>query len=488
MNKLSLSTKLITIFSTALLSLCAVSLYVHKSDRDALNKLYASANSSTSEITQVRDIGNFQRTLLKTSITLRNIILSNEPRERDHYVSTRDTLSKELGENLHKLRKSSSTRQIDLYNQIDTQVQKFIELVVQYDKIRLADGGIPLKQETVFQLHDLIELEIVPIRNRIASIVDAISQLDVDQVSIQNDRSNDLYQSVQKEGELLMWILPITSLVILLAVYMVIRRTTKAIELQISTFLEIGSTVRSRSENLHETSKILLSRAQSSVKSLYTSTRALEKLTEQANETARQGDACAHHTARMKDIAETGKKDVTELVNSVARVAESSRKIADLTKVIDEIAFQTNLLALNAAVEAARAGESGKGFAVVAEEVRSLALRSGDSAKNISEVIKHSNVLVGGCLSLANRGGEIFEEIYRAVEEITDMNKKMKDSAIKQEASVLEIEDALEQVSETTQENLDTSEETAHASISLLSEAEQISHRASELSSLVTAT
>lgn len=383
MKKLSLSTKLIFLVAVAQLTLAAMSVWVHQKESGALLKLYTTANSSTAEINRVRDIGSFQRTLLKASISLRNIILSDKAAERDEYVSVRNLFVDELLAALTSLKTKATSEQQLLYKEIDTEVNQFAQLLKKYDEVRLADGGVPLRPETVFQLHSIIEDEIVPIRNRIAMVVDRISQIDVDRVSHQQNVSNEIYGTVKKESDLLLFLLVGISLTVLVLVSLFIRRTTRRIELEVSSFLGIGNNVRQKSVTLHETSQTLLSRTQSSAQQLTRSSKALEKLTQQAKETVVQGDNCAHQTNRVREIAEVGRKDVTELVNSVALVAKSSARISDLTKVIDEIAFQTNLLALNAAVEAARAGDSGKGFAVVAEEVRNLALRSGESAKNI---------------------------------------------------------------------------------------------------------
>uniref|UniRef100_UPI00227EE761 methyl-accepting chemotaxis protein n=1 Tax=Escherichia coli TaxID=562 RepID=UPI00227EE761 len=121
------------------------------------------------------------------------------------------------------------------------------------------------------------------------------------------------------------------------------------------------------------------------------------------------------------ETAQKGGKVVANVVQTMHDIAGSSQKIADITGVIDGIAFQTNILALNAAVEAARAGEQGKGFAVVAGEVRSLAQRSAQAAKEIKGLIEDSVTKVGAGSQQVERAGATMQEIVASVKRVTDI-------------------------------------------------------------------
>src|SRR5690606_12430059 len=122
-----------------------------------------------------------------------------------------------------------------------------------------------------------------------------------------------------------------------------------------------------------------------------------------------------------RQVADQGGEIVGAAVASMARIEESSKKISDIISVIDEIAFQTNLLALNAAVEAARAGEAGRGFAVVAAEVRSLAQRSSQAAKDIKDRINSSSDQVQEGVELVNKAGTALTEIVESIKKVADI-------------------------------------------------------------------
>lgn len=176
-------------------------------------------------------------------------------------------------------------------------------------------------------------------------------------------------------------------------------------------------------------------------------------------------------TSRM---AEEGGAVIFEAVNSINEVNQSSKKISEIIAVINEIAFQTNLLALNAAVEAARAGEQGKGFAVVAEEVRNLAQRSGNAAREISSLIEDSVKKVGKAADLANKGRDALDEIIRAVQDTGELISEVASASEEQLKGINQINTAVSEIDSLTQQDAALVEETAAASEEVTNQAESM--------------
>ncbi|MEL6680257.1 MAG: methyl-accepting chemotaxis protein, partial [Pseudomonadota bacterium] len=148
---------------------------------------------------------------------------------------------------------------------------------------------------------------------------------------------------------------------------------------------------------------------------------------------------------------------VTEAVSAVGRIAESSRKVAEIIEVIESIAFQTNLLALNAAVEAARAGDAGKGFAVVASEVRMLAQRSSEAARDITDLIGESTQNVSDGVRMVGETGEVLKNIKASVDGLTDTISSVARAGHEQSASVSEVREAIASLETITQQNAEMS-------------------------------
>jgi methyl-accepting chemotaxis protein len=178
---------------------------------------------------------------------------------------------------------------------------------------------------------------------------------------------------------------------------------------------------------------------------------------EEISATVRKNAENAHHanslTQGASDIAGRGRRVVSEAVEAMARIEQSSRKISDIISVIDEIARQTNLLALNAAVEAARAGEAGRGFAVVAAEVRSLAQRSSQAAKDIKDLIVSSSGQVGEGVELVNRAGSSLADIVGSIKQVADIVGDIANASSEQSVGLEQISKALIQMDEVTQQN-----------------------------------
>ncbi len=218
----------------------------------------------------------------------------------------------------------------------------------------------------------------------------------------------------------------------------------------------------------------LSSRTEQQAASLEQTAASMEELASTVKQNADNARQANQLAASASDVAQRGGAAVAEVVNTMQGISVSSRKISEIVSVIDGIAFQTNILALNAAVEAARAGEQGKGFAVVAAEVRSLAQRSAQAAKEIKGLIEDSVTTVGAGSQQVERAGATMQEIVASVKRVTDIMGEIASASEEQSSGIEQVNRAVSQMDEVTQQNAALVEQAAAAAGSLQEQAQHL--------------
>ncbi|KTR08114.1 hypothetical protein NS365_01785 [Aureimonas ureilytica] len=242
----------------------------------------------------------------------------------------------------------------------------------------------------------------------------------------------------------------------------------------------VGRVTQSVSSISNGTSEIghaaddLSRRTEQQAASLDKTASALDEITATVKHAAENAASVASSVAVARQDTERSGEVMREAVEAMNSIQKSSQQIARIIGVIDEIAFQTNLLALNAGVEAARAGDAGRGFAVVALEVRALAQRSSEAAKEIKTLISASSGHVGNGVDLVNRSGEVLTRIAAQVTQIDALVQEIAGSAREQSIGIADVNDAVNKMDRVTQQNAAMVEETTAATLSLRSETEEL--------------
>ncbi|HON38841.1 MAG TPA: methyl-accepting chemotaxis protein [Desulfomonilia bacterium] len=200
----------------------------------------------------------------------------------------------------------------------------------------------------------------------------------------------------------------------------------------------------------------------------------IEQMTSSIKQNASNAAQGREKALSMVQMASQSGEASQELVNGMSEISEASRKIGDIIVTVNEVAFQTNLLALNAAVEAARAGEHGKGFAVVAEEVRALAQRSAEAARQIKSLIEDTVNKINAGDEMVKRSGESLNQIIDHIQDLSQTMEEIAAASSEQASGVDELNRAVSQIDNTTQQNSATVEELASTSDHLSNEAKEL--------------
>ena len=242
----------------------------------------------------------------------------------------------------------------------------------------------------------------------------------------------------------------------------------------VSNVRQNSESVATASAQIAQGNQDLSQRTEQQASALEQTAASMEELSSTVKQNADNARQANQLALSASTVAMQGGAAVSQVVDTMRGINDSSKKIADIISVIDGIAFQTNILALNAAVEAARAGEQGRGFAVVASEVRSLAGRSADAAKEIKTLINASVERVEQGTALVDQAGATMTEVFSSIHRVTDIMGEISAASAEQSAGVAQIGEAVTHMDQATQQNAALVEESAAAAESLKTQALQL--------------
>jgi methyl-accepting chemotaxis protein len=271
----------------------------------------------------------------------------------------------------------------------------------------------------------------------------------------------------------------------ILVAFLIVRSITGPLKNVIQGLTAASTQLEAASKEISESSQSLAQGSAEQASSLEETSASMEEMASVTKQNSDNAEEAAKLVDVCSNAANEGSKAVGDMSTSMEEINVSSKKIAEITKVIDGIAFQTNLLALNAAVEAARAGEHGKGFAVVAEEVRNLAQRSATAAKDTTSLIDDCVAKAVSGAQIAGKGKEALEEIVTNVEKVNALTKEIANASVEQSSGIGQVGQAVQQMDQITQQIAANAEEAAAAGEELSAQAQNTKDQVVILSAMV---
>ena len=305
------------------------------------------------------------------------------------------------------------------------------------------------------------------------------------QVAAAVKESHGIMASAASASKLFLIIGAVTIAGLPLVGYLIARSLTRSLKRLAGNLREGADHVNGTAEQIADTSQQIAQGASDQASALEETSASLEEMAAATRENAGNAEHANQLAAQARDNAASGDRTMGELSQAMAGINEASGQIGKIIKVIEEIAFQTNLLALNAAVEAARAGEHGKGFAVVADEVRNLAQRAAQAARETTTLIEGSVSRAHAGTEVADAAVQSLQAIMGDITKVADLLNGIARTSGEQADGVEQVNRAVSQLDRTTQQNAASAEESASASQELRGQAEKLSTIVHDLGELL---
>ncbi len=267
--------------------------------------------------------------------------------------------------------------------------------------------------------------------------------------------------------------------------YWITRGIARALHVVIERLRQGADSTSDAARQVSSTSQSLAQGASEQAASIEETSASIEEMSSMTKQNAANATEARSLAAQAREYADTGTASMERMSQAIDDIKKSADETAKIIKTIDDIAFQTNLLALNAAVEAARAGEAGKGFAVVAEEVRSLAMRSAEAAKNTADLIQQSVKNSDNGVAISREVADVLENIAAGNRKVNELVDEIAAASEQQSQGIEQVNTTVGELEQVTQSNAANAEESASAAEELSSQSEELNHTVQDLQILV---